>query len=451
MAQFKGGKYSENGVLSYNYLGGKGGKGKGSVSIKKRGDSWYFVDEQGKVKNELGNGGKLTPTHMQNLERDGIFKNAKVNPETGGSFKGTEPAPTTAGDNVGIDSSGNLSGGSASVQPSLTESNYELPEMSAPASQASTDFTPVAGVPKPNKAGAIAENAPPTLQSGWGGETARYNKKMIGSGYSENTPYIPDTVSLPDQTMTSSPQASYGVSEFQDKQGGGWEEYNPDAPNSHLAVYDNSNYTFPTGEGAGQMSLRSNPNRIAGDFESAGGVQKLNTQNTIENMKGPGGYSNFEVAASPYVDSSTKGLTIGKRGYEKGFGFGVDDDFYRTKDGTLMKDGGWFSGDTAATQADINAGIKNQASPGMTSADGWNAAGSVMKGVGGLASAYTGIKNYQLARDAHNTQKNQWQANYDQQLKAYQQNKDLANQDIQSRNRTLLARNKARTDTYKEL
>ena len=76
----------------------------------------------------------------------------------------------------------------------------------------------------------------------------------------------------------------------------------------------------------------------------------------------------------------------------------------------------------------------------MTSAEGWQAAGSIMKGVGGLASAYTGIKNYQLARDAFNTQKNQWQADYNQRLKAYEDNKQLANQEIEARNRTLAAR-----------
>ena len=131
----------------------------------------------------------------------------------------------------------------------------------------------------------------------------------------------------------------------------------------------------------------------------------------------------------------------------------LDDAFYRNADGTLMKDSGWFGGeDTIATQADIDAGItdQNSSSPWGTT-EGWNAAGTVMKGVGGLASAYTGIKNYQLARDAHATQQNQWQANYNQRLKAYEDNKKLANQDIASRNRTLRARNANRTDLYTKL
>jgi hypothetical protein len=74
-----------------------------------------------------------------------------------------------------------------------------------------------------------------------------------------------------------------------------------------------------------------------------------------------------------------------------------------------------------------------------------------MKGIGGLASAYTGIKNYQLARDAHAAQQNQWQANYDQRLRAYQDNKQLANQNIDAKNRVLKARNANRTDYYKNI
>ena len=69
-----------------------------------------------------------------------------------------------------------------------------------------------------------------------------------------------------------------------------------------------------------------------------------------------------------------------------------------------------------------------------------------MKGVGGLASAWTGIQNYKLARDAHNAQQRQWQANYDQRLKAYQDNKDLANEEIKAKNRILKARNSSRAD-----
>jgi len=160
-------------------------------------------------------------------------------------------------------------------------------------------------------------------------------------------------------------------------------------------------------------------------------------------------FPSLDAAMAPGLDQ--KNLQVGTGG-DRGL-FEVDDDFYRSKDGTLMKDSGWFGGDDkAATQADIDAGIidQNSSSP-WGSTEGWNTAGTVMKGVGGLASAYTGIKNYQLARDAHNTQKNQWQANYDQRLRAYQDNKDLANQDIDAKNRVLRARNKNRTDLYEHI
>jgi hypothetical protein len=182
------------------------------------------------------------------------------------------------------------------------------------------------------------------------------------------------------------------------------------------------------------MSLGNQSGSI-GSAPSFGSAPSQSFVADPNSMRGP-------VYSSPGVDQ--KNLTIGESGF-------IDDSFYN-KDGQIMKDSGWFGGDdTVATQADIDAGIKNQASPGMTSAAGWEAAGSVMKGVGGLASAYTGIKNYQLARDAHNTQKNQWQANYDQRLKAYQDNKDLANQEIDAKNRVLKARNANRTDLIQHI
>jgi hypothetical protein len=150
-------------------------------------------------------------------------------------------------------------------------------------------------------------------------------------------------------------------------------------------------------------------------------------------VSAPGGYNNM----ASQLDTGT--LDIGTGGKDSMW----DSSFYRAKNGELMKDSGVFGEDTVATQADITAGIKDQNDNSWGSADGWNAAGSVMKGVGGLASAYTGMKNYQLARDAQNTQRNQWQANYDQQLKAYGDNKLMANNEIAARNRTLKARGQA--------
>ena len=74
MAQFTGGKFNEDtGVLSYMY-GGKGkGKGRGGVSIKEFDDGWFFVDKTGEIRTDVGNGGKLTKTHIDNLNKDKIF------------------------------------------------------------------------------------------------------------------------------------------------------------------------------------------------------------------------------------------------------------------------------------------------------------------------------------------------------------------------------------------
>jgi hypothetical protein len=439
MAQFDGGKY-KNGILSYNYLGeGEAGAGRGPVSIKKgKGGDWFFVDQNGKVRTDVGIEGKLTPTHIKNLENDGIFKSAKIDSQG----KKLTKAQIEVGPDI-ESSKGDLPGASGGGVD-LEKSNFRVATRGVPtADQAAVTTAPNLSSPSKGSIDYQKYTGGPVTASGYGNSGVPPevpSETYTGPGTSIWSPGAGELSVRGSSTQGNMPM-NYSS-------GGDRSQSSPSGTPTPTQ-YDNSGYTFPTGEGPGQMSLRPDRNRIAGDFESAGGVQKLNTQNTIENMKGPGGYSNFEVAASPYVDSSTKGLTIGKGG-DPGL-FEVDDDFYRTKDGTLMKDGGWFSGDTAATQADINAGIKNQASPGMTSAEGWQAAGSVMKGVGGLASAYTGIKNYQLARDAHNTQKNQWQANYDQQLKAFEQNKKLANQEIQERNRILKSRNPDRTDLYKEL
>jgi len=76
---------------------------------------------------------------------------------------------------------------------------------------------------------------------------------------------------------------------------------------------------------------------------------------------------------------------------------------------------------------------KDQNDNSWGSADGWNAAGSVMKGVGGLASAYTGMQNYKLARDAFGEQKRQWDANYGMRLKSYNTGIDQYNQKQQDK------------------
>ena len=187
------------------------------------------------------------------------------------------------------------------------------------------------------------------------------------------------------------------------------------------------------------ISLPPSINESAGTI-GVGPRNQYYKEGSVDFQQHTGGqtdFSSLDAAMAPGLDQ--KNLQIGTGG-DPGL-FEVDDDFYRTKDGTLMKDAGWWGDDTVATQADIDAGItdQNSSSPWGTT-EGWKAAGSVATGLGGLASAYTGIKNYQLARDAHNTQKNQWQQNYDQRLKAYGDNLKLMNEEIRRKNRTLEAR-----------
>jgi len=405
MAQFKGGKYSENGVLSYNYLGGKGGKGKGGVSIKKRGDSWYFVDEQGKVKNALGNGGKLTPTHMQNLERDGIFENAKVNSKTGGklsSKQGSGPKggySAKAGANVGIGPDGTLSDGSASVQATpLAESKYSLAKTQGvrPAPQISSN----------TQEAVVSQVAPDRTISG---VRSSFSDMADGSAVSDGTfttsnfggekPMgIGDNYALPSSTPK---QSSYGGNEWQDKNPRGYGSFNPDGPG----------YRF-TKEGAEVEPYAS---------ESSMTVAPGN--NNMITAPSASGWSDMSNAGPPGVEIQSTGFGGRPETPVGGNVFNTAQDS-TTPGITDKKDGGWGAAD-------------------------WNAAGSVMKGVGGLASAWTGAQNYQLARDAHNAQKNQWQANYDQQLEAYKDNKVMANNEIAARNRTLKARGQA--ESYKTI
>ena len=420
--QFKGAKYKD-GILSYNYLGGKGGKGGGNVSIKQQGDDWYFVGKDGEIRTDVGDAGKLTPTHMKNLRDDGIFDavpKEKLPVNSGGKI---DPNP-----------------GGAKPPVELAESNYSLPETSAPASQASKDFTPVTGDPTAKRSGAIAENAPATFVSA----------PTAASGINPNEAtrtFAPASGGVTTSNFGGGREMGIGNNTFS----GNGSEFEARTGTARLPSEDfdantvgQGNYgsTFQKYEGAGQMSLGNQnkgnviapPQKLAGQNEFTGFGK--------DRMSGPS-FSSPVEAIAPGVDQ--KNLVVGTGGGT----WDVDSDYYM-KDGQVMKDSGWFGGDdTVATQADIDAGIKDQASPGMTSAEGWNAAGSVMKGIGGLASAYTGIKNYQLARDAHNTQKNQWQADYNQRLKAYGDNKALLNEEIAAKNRILKARGQA--ESYKSI
>ena len=62
---------------------------------------------------------------------------------------------------------------------------------------------------------------------------------------------------------------------------------------------------------------------------------------------------------------------------------------------------------------------------GFTSA-GMKGVGSLIGGLGGLAQGRASLKNARLARDAYNTQKDQWQQNYESQRTAV--NNQIANQ-----------------------
>ena len=443
MAQFDGGKYSKKGVLSYNYLGGEGGAGKGPVSIIKKGDDWFFADKSGKVRKNLPDGGKLNSTHINNLERDGIFKSAKIDPQgnklSAAKIKagpdtesfGDSKSITGSSDGIGVDAEGGLA-------PELAQrGNLRLsgrdaydptnaaPSLSSPGEGGSIDYkktlerrgmapapTAASGI-NPNEATQIAPASGGVTTSNFGGgrEMGIGNNTFSGDGseFEART----GTARLPSEDFDANTvgQGNYGS-------------------------------TFQKYEGAGQMSLgnQNNGNVIAPPQKLAG--QNEFTGFGQDRMSGPS-FSSPVEAIAPGVDQ--KNLVVGTGGGT----WDVDSDYYM-KDGQVMKDSGWFGGDdTVATQADIDAGIKDQASPGMTSAEGWNAAGSVMKGIGGLASAYTGIKNYQLARDAHNTQKNQWQADYNQRLKAYGDNKALINEEIAAKNRILKAR--GAEESYKSI
>jgi len=407
--QFKGAKYKD-GILSYNYLGGKGGKGRGNVSIKQQGDDWYFVGKDGEIRTDVGDGGKLTPTHMKNLKNDGIFDAVPKAEVPDGPKGDVDPNP-----------------GDAKPPVELAESNYELPgEMSAPVSKAQKAFTPgdsAAGSSNPITAS--TENAP-TFQSEsytgpgtsvWSpsaGELSVRGSSTQGNmpmNYSSGGDWSPGASSTSDGGFTSSniaiPQSSGGSSEYVDK-------FGPGTPKQ-------SSY-------GGSEWQDKNP-RGYGSFNSDGPGYRYTKEGAEIPLRPP---STFGPPSSSPISTSPDTAFSPANEYT---GVSADNTPNMPSDYTT----GWSPGVESAGMPS-EPGIKNQASPGMTSAEGWNAAGSVMKGVGGLASAYTGIKNYQLARDAHNAQKNQWQANYNQQLKAYEDNKVMANNEIAARNRVLESR-----------
>ena len=400
--QFNKAKFNKkSGILSYNYLGGEAGKGRGAVSIVKQDGDWYFADKSGKIRTDVGINGKLTPTHMSNLERDGIFAAAEINKQ-GESLSKAEIKAAKA--NIGGDrSSDTISKGSGPVSRDNIPTTLDNEIIDRPRGNLNLEET--------NYQLAPGEGTREFTTSNFGGDRPGMR---VSSNRTEAI--VPDPAT---SVVTTDPNSTWT----------GMASTDPMTRDLRQGDYGS---TFQPNQGAGQMNLtpQTNNNVIASNMPNVQTPRHINDPNS---MMGPV-YSSSVDPIAPGIDQ--KNLVIG----EGGGTWDIDDSFYK-QDGQIMKDSGWFGGDdTVATQADIDAGIRNQASPGMTSAEGWQAAGSIMKGVGGLASAYTGIKNYQLARDAFNTQKNQWQADYNQRLKAYEDNKQLANQEIEARNRTLAAR-----------
>ena len=437
--QFKGAKYKD-GILSYNYLGGKGGKGRGAVSIKKQGDDWFFVDDKGEIRDALGNGGKLTPTHINNLKRDGIFEAVKVNPDTGVEIK--------AGDSGDIDAQEVRMprGGESDTSSFEQTANYQV----APQTDSASFGRGYGKYTYPGGEGTAVASAPvPVKQGGMGAQSEWADKGLK----SEPTYYQGEAMGLegqnfaPAQTWEGAGQISLpsqpinNVTSPQSLAAG-----QMSSPNNNVITPSTPSIQRELGPTTSEWAAKGYINEQAMDKAAKGG---FNPESAVDYRKFTGGQTNFRgLDAAGTTNLNTKGLDIGTGGD----GSMWDSSFYRTKDGTLMKDTPWYKGgeDTVATQADIDAGIKDQNASPWGSAAGWQAAGSVMKGVGGLASAYTGLQNYRLARDAFGAQKDQWQADYNQRLKAYEDNKKLANQEIEARNRTLQARGQA-ADQYSKL
>ena len=208
--------------------------------------------------------------------------------------------------------------------------------------------------------------------------------------------------------------------------------------------------------------LNTDPNSVPSSAVTAAPTQSLSGQNELtgfgkENMSGP--VWGAPVDAQPSGNLATQGISEwGDKGYASEQAMsnsyssaspsgwsGMADAGAPTVETQSIGFGGRqeFVGDNTSNIAQDSTtlgGTDKKDGSSWGSAAGWDAAGNIMQGVGGLASAWTGIQNYKLARDAYNTQKNQWQADYNQRLKAYEDNKQLANQEIEARNRTLQAR-----------
>ena len=151
-----------------------------------------------------------------------------------------------------------------------------------------------------------------------------------------------------------------------------------------------------TWEGAGKMSLNTDPNSVPSNTTAAP-PQSLSGQNEFtgfgqENMSGPGW-------GAPSTPIAQGGMGAQSEWADKGF---ASEPKYH-HEGSAIDHRQFTSGSVSpAVDARLEAATADTTTPGITNntdsswgAADWNAVGSVMKGVGGLASAYTGIKNYQ--------------------------------------------------------
>ena len=345
--QFNKAKYNKkSGELSYNYLGGEAGKGRGAVSIVKQDGDWYFADKSGKIRTDVGINGKLTPTHMSNLERDGIFAAAEINKQ-GESLSKAEIKAAKA--NIGGDrSSDTISKGSGPAPRDNVSTPIDT-EFNRPGENLNLEKTNYQLAPKVANQSGYGDY---TYPGGEGMSSIPANDPTFTSNYPDRSGMgIGENVySAPVQTIPSDPRLAM-----------------PNRPGEQQW------------EGAGQMRLNTDPNNAPINNVTASTPRQINDPNRMMALNAPPPLSSDVAPIAPGIDQ--KNLVIG----EGGGTWDIDDSFYK-QDGQIMKDSGWFGGDdTVATQADIDAGIRNQASPGMTSAEGWQAAGSIMKGVGGLA------------------------------------------------------------------
>ena len=377
MAKFSGGTYKD-GVLSYVYEAKPGGR-KNNINIKHIKGKWFFVDEEGKVKNKLANGGELSKTHIANLKgvpgssEENIFASANVSSETGKISTNVD----TGGSGVNTTPQGDLSG--PIQRNTLAESNYSLPQTQGvrPAPQISSN----------TQATVVPQVAPDRTISG-----ARSSFSDMASGNAAS--------------VSPASDGTFTTSNF----GGGRQM--GISSNTQGVVVPNQTAPAVSNNPSSTWASMANADPMAVDLkqEDYGSTFQPTNVYAVDDYGGTSGDSNWSSGA------------VG--------GFSPPSDGASPSDMSI----------DAMQEGTTTPGIGDQNDSPWGTTAGWNAAGSVMKGVGGLASAYTGIKNYQLARDAHNTQKNQWQANYNQRLKAYEDNKKLTNEEIRAKNRTREAR-----------